>query len=237
MWTGVLASPHSLGANVCWSWPCREREQRRATGFDVAEDAPRTGGSYDTGDPTTTNLYVGNLAPSVDEHVLMVLFGKFGPIASVKVMWPREPEERARGYMTGFVAFMARRSAEDALAHLHGYILHDYELRLGWGKAVPLPHVPVWPPPQVQPVGVNPLVPASVAAVPPAPAAVAAPNTREVTVRVPISANRACLVDTLAAYVAVDGLAFEQAIMERERSNPVRLSCRFGLSLFLTPET
>jgi hypothetical protein len=42
-------------------------------------------------------------------------------------------------------------------------------------------------------------------------------------VRVPLSANRARLVDTLASYVALDGLAFEQAIIEKERSNPVRV--------------
>jgi len=198
----------------------REREQHRATGFDVVDEGPRSGGSYDNGDPTTTNLYVGNLAPSIDEHVLMVLFGKFGPIASVKVMWPREAEERARGHMTGFVAFMARRSAEDALMNLQGHMFHDYELRLGWGKAVPLPSAPVWPP-----IGAAPFAPAPalVAGIPAAPAAVTALNTCEVTVRVPLSANRACLVDTLASYVAVDGLAFEQAIMERERANPVRL--------------
>jgi U2-associated protein SR140 len=106
---------------------CRERELRRSTGFDVAEeDVPRSGGSYDNGDPTTTNLYVGNLAPSVDEHTLMVLFGKYGPVASVKIMWPRELEERSRGHMphTGFVAFMARQAAEDALQHLQGHLLH-----------------------------------------------------------------------------------------------------------------
>lgn len=195
---------------------CSERELRRSTGFDVAEEVPRSGGSYDTGDPSTTNLYVGNLAPSVEEHTLMVLFGKYGPVASVKIMWPRETEERPRGHThTGFVAFMARQSAEDALQHLQGHLLHDHELRLGWGKAVPLPPVPVWPP-----AAGPPLVLAPGQAAPPPP--VAPIHTREVAVRVPLSASRACLVDTLAAYVAVDGLAFEQAVMEREQSNPVR---------------
>ena len=35
-------------------------------------------GSYDDGDPTTTNLYVGNLAPDVDEAILKKEFGRFG---------------------------------------------------------------------------------------------------------------------------------------------------------------
>jgi len=103
-------------------------------------------GSYDAGDGTTTNLFVSGLAPSVDERLLQQLFGRFGAIASVKVMRPRSEEElRTRGRQTGFVAFMARRAAEQALQQLHGFMLHDCEMRLGWGKAVPLPAAPVWP--------------------------------------------------------------------------------------------
>lgn len=33
-------------------------------------------GSHDDGDPTTTNLYLGNIAPSVDEALLMREFGR-----------------------------------------------------------------------------------------------------------------------------------------------------------------
>lgn len=43
----------------------------------------------DDGDPETTNLYVGNLAPTVTEELLQEVFGKFGEIYSVKIMWPR----------------------------------------------------------------------------------------------------------------------------------------------------
>ena len=49
---------------------------------------------------------MGNLAPDVDEEVLKREFGRFGPIASVKVMWPRDEEQRRRGRNSGFVAFM-----------------------------------------------------------------------------------------------------------------------------------
>lgn len=129
---------------------CSERELRRergGSGFDVPPDQRAPQGSYDIGgDGTTTNLFVSGLAASVDEHALKLLFGRYGPIASVKVMWPRQDEEaRSRGRLSGFVAFMTRRSAEQALEHLNGCMLHDCELRLGWGKAVPLPATPVWP--------------------------------------------------------------------------------------------
>lgn len=47
-------------------------------------------------------------------------FGRFGPLASVKIMWPRTDEERARERNCGFVAFMNRRDAERALKNLNG---------------------------------------------------------------------------------------------------------------------
>ena len=73
-------------------------------------------GSFDTGDPLTTNLYLGNLSPMITEDLLCREFGVFGPIASVKIMWPRTDEERDRGRHCGFVSFMDRKSAEKALA-------------------------------------------------------------------------------------------------------------------------
>ncbi len=45
----------------------------------------------------------------------MMEFGRFGPIGSVKVMWPRTDEEKARGRNCGFVSFMHRSFAEPAL--------------------------------------------------------------------------------------------------------------------------
>jgi len=61
-------------------------------------------------------------------------------------MWPRDDEQRRRGRNTGFVAFMRREDAEQARDALDGVMLRDLQLSLGWGKAVPLPAVPVWPP-------------------------------------------------------------------------------------------
>lgn len=39
----------------------------------------------------------------------MEVFGKYGPLASIKIMWPRTDEEKARGKNCGFVAFMNRK--------------------------------------------------------------------------------------------------------------------------------
>lgn len=77
----------------------------------------------------------------------MEVFGKFGPLASVKVMWPRTEEEKARNRLSGFVAFMSRRDGERALKHLTGKEILGSEIKLGWGKAVPIPAYPVYIPP------------------------------------------------------------------------------------------
>jgi U2-associated protein SR140 len=75
-------------------------------------------GSFDDGNPHTTNIYVGNLAPTVTEEALCELFGRYGDINSAKVMWPRTEEERAKKRNCGFVSFMRRRDAEDAKVSL-----------------------------------------------------------------------------------------------------------------------
>lgn len=73
----------------------------------------------------------------MNEEMLCQEFGRFGPLASVKIMWPRTDEERARERNCGFVAFMNRRDAERALKNLNGknvFITHLYnsDISLVW---------------------------------------------------------------------------------------------------------
>ena len=77
-------------------------------------------GSHDIGDPNTTNLYLGNLSPRLTEQQLLELFGKYGPLASIKIMWPRTEDEKARGRNCGFVAYMSRKDGERAINDLLG---------------------------------------------------------------------------------------------------------------------
>lgn len=56
---------------------CRESQDMRNRPAPVY-------GSYDDGDPTTTNLYVGNLAPDVTEAILEKEFGRFGKLGGVR---------------------------------------------------------------------------------------------------------------------------------------------------------
>lgn len=99
-------------------------------------------GSHDDGNPNTTNLYVGNINPTITETGLCQEFGKFGPIASVKIMWPRTQEEKDKGNNCGFVSFMTRQDASDAIKGLDGKDVEGFIMRVGWGKAVPLPAQP-----------------------------------------------------------------------------------------------
>ncbi|KAJ7563699.1 hypothetical protein O6H91_03G121900 [Diphasiastrum complanatum] len=227
----------------------QDREQRQREGKPrIADLAPtrfdempeefdangRLIGSFDDGDPQTTNLYVGNLSPQVDENFLLRTFGRFGPIASVKIMWPRTEEERRRQRNCGFVAFMNRVEAQAAKDEMQGVIVYEYELRIGWGKAVALPAqaLPAPPPGQmaVRPKegGTTANVAWSGPGAPPAAAVtgqiaelVITPNIPDIQVIPPEDEHTCHVIDTMAMYVLDDGCAFEQAIMERGRGNPL----------------
>ena len=114
----------------------------QAFGGSMGDDMADVGG-----DPTTTNLYLGNLSPRLSEPVLTEMFGRFGPLASVKIMYPRTEDEKLRGKHCGFVAYMSRVDGERALAALGGKQIEGFEMRMGWGKPVPIPLNPVYVPP------------------------------------------------------------------------------------------
>lgn len=113
------------------------------------EVQPPTYGSMDNGDPTTTNIYLGNLSPKITEQQLMEIFGRYGPLASIKIMWPRSEEEKQRGRNCGFVAYMSRLDAERALRCLNGRDVMGYEMKLGWGKSVSILTYPIYIPPSL----------------------------------------------------------------------------------------
>ncbi|KAH7108043.1 hypothetical protein BKA62DRAFT_630129 [Auriculariales sp. MPI-PUGE-AT-0066] len=102
-------------------------------------------GSRDRGDPETSNLFVANLPLHITEPVLGAFFSRHGPVGSVKIMWPRAADgvERRQNAgkgagLSGFVSFMKRKDAEDALREFDGFDWGGSVLRVGWSKAVPL---------------------------------------------------------------------------------------------------
>ncbi|KAJ2577603.1 hypothetical protein GGH95_003504, partial [Coemansia sp. RSA 1836] len=131
----------------------RHKAQRRdRMGRGAKEDTPsdeqafRPSGAMtsDGDDGITTNLHVSNLHPKVDEQALCLAFAKYGPIASLKIMWPRTPEEHARQRNNGFVSYMDRECAVRAMRAMDGEKFHGYELRVVWGMRVPIPPRPVF---------------------------------------------------------------------------------------------
>lgn len=112
-------------------------------------------GSKDRGDPETTNVFVANLPPHVTEQSLGHFFARIGPVASVKIMWPRSDASQGPGNdmasrrnktsgLSGFVSFMKRKDAEEALRELDGFDWGGSVLRVGWSKAVPVGARPMY---------------------------------------------------------------------------------------------
>lgn len=121
----------------------------------AAEDLGRGfgGGSHDNGDPLTTNLHVGNLPANVTTNSIGLHFAQFGPVASVKIMWPRDAVggfgmasnvAATRGGLNGFIAFMRRADAAKAMEQCDGKEWGGSVLTLGWGKAMALPPRPAF---------------------------------------------------------------------------------------------
>ena len=194
----------------------QERERARRDGRDI--DASDLGRSRGDADGTTTNLFVGNLPRDVDEDVVKKAFAVYGPIGSVKIFWPRENEDvRLRTQLSGFVAFMTRSSAERAKEEMDGAMLGSHDLRVSWGKAVPLPAKAIWPlatEEEIRPgegnfsaaqrlrSSMRPVIgdPARLE-----PQASTSPGALDVIVRYPEDHRITALIDILARYVAEDG--------------------------------
>lgn len=218
-------------------------EEERKTRFEPELDlmsASQGIGMYDlTTDETSTNIYISSINPKMTEKQLMELFGRFGPLASVKVMWPRTDEEKSRGRNCAFVAFMNRKDGERALKHLKGKDIMGFEMKLGWGKPVPIPPHPIYippalaeltqpPPPSGLPFnaqpkqsrrdskGYNNLGP---------------PKNREemektlskavVKVVIPTERNLLFVIHRMVEFVVREGPMFEAMIMNREINNPL----------------
>lgn len=200
-------------------------------------------GSHDTGDPNTTNIYLGNINPKLSESQLCEIFGRYGPLASVKIMWPRTDEERTRNRNCGFVAFMCRKDGERALKAINGRSVMDYEMRLGWGKAVPIPPNPIYIPPILRELTLPP-PPSGL----PFNAQVVDPSDKElfdrygdpqrlfredkdafdkllsrsvVKVVMPLEKNVLCLIHRVVEFVVREGFLFEALVMNREANNPL----------------
>jgi nucleolysin TIA-1/TIAR len=76
-------------------------------------------------DPTNTNVYVGNLSPSITDAEIRRQFAAFGPIVELKI-------QRKGGF--GFVRFKSHDDAVHAILTMNGKVLGDKTLKCSWGR-------------------------------------------------------------------------------------------------------
>ncbi|KAL4220667.1 U2 snRNP-associated SURP domain-containing protein [Mactra antiquata] len=216
-------------------FPEEERKSRFEPDSELLQ-ASQGLGMYDlTTDETSTNIYISSINPKMTEKQLMELFGRFGPLASVKIMWPRTDEEKSRGRNCGFVAFMNRKDGERALKHLKGREISGFEMKLGWGKPVPIPPHPIYipsalaeltqpPPPSGLPFNAQPKSrrDGRSSSIPKNQADMEKTLSKAVVkVVIPTERNLLCVIHRMVEFVVREGPMFEAMIMNREINNPL----------------
>ena len=145
-----------------------------------------------------------------------------GDLYSVKIMWPRTPEERVRNRHTGFVCFMNRQDAEDAMdaCNEQDPFRVGRQLMLRWGKNVRKSDGGV----PITYRGTGGLVSPHIENNDVAAAALRAelhPTSERnaIHVIVPRNRDRANLISTVASFVAKDGTQFEQMLLQHGAQN------------------
>lgn len=83
-------------------------------------------GSQTESDPNNTTIFVGGLDPNVTDDVLRQVFTPYGELCHVKI---------PIGKRCGFVQFVSRTCAEEALLMLQGTQLGAQNIRLSWGRS------------------------------------------------------------------------------------------------------
>nr|XP_043609578.1 polyadenylate-binding protein RBP45 [Erigeron canadensis] len=85
-----------------------------------------TQGTQNEEDPTNTTVFVGGLDPNVSDDHLKQIFSQYGQLVHVKI---------PVGKRCGFVQFVDRSCAEEALRMLQGTQIGGQTVRLSWGRS------------------------------------------------------------------------------------------------------
>lgn len=100
----------------------------------MKKEIPEANTACDDDNSSMSNIFVNNLPPKMTEETLYKLFCKYGRIQSMKVMWPRTEEERARNHNNGFISFVRHIDALEALRCVSGTYVDGCKLTIMWGK-------------------------------------------------------------------------------------------------------
>ncbi|KAJ1559384.1 hypothetical protein HK405_010840, partial [Cladochytrium tenue] len=94
------------------------------------------------------HIFVGDLAPEVNDQLLANAFGRFASLSEARVMWD-SVSRKSRGY--GFVSFRDKNDADQAILTMNGQWLGSRQIRINWAnhKAQSSGVVPAATPPAV----------------------------------------------------------------------------------------
>ncbi|XP_076436961.1 cytotoxic granule associated RNA binding protein TIA1-like isoform X2 [Babylonia areolata] len=85
------------------------------------------------------HIFVGDLSPEIEQSQLREAFNGFGEVSDCKII--RDPTtQKSKGY--GFVSFVNRADAENAIANMNGQWLGTRPIRTNWATRKPLAPVP-----------------------------------------------------------------------------------------------
>ncbi|KAF2534991.1 hypothetical protein F2Q68_00018875 [Brassica cretica] len=177
----------------------RQGDNSPSSRFDeLPDEFDPTGklGSFDDGDPQTKSLYGWESVPKETD------------------------EEKRRQRNCGFVSFMHRPDGQAAKDEMQGIIMYEYELKIGWGKAVSLPSQALPAPPPGH-MAIRRLQLDFFWSIGSTNNCSNSKFGIGYPVVTPEDEHLRHVIDTLALYVLDGECAFEQAIMERGRGNPL----------------
>ena len=85
------------------------------------------------GEDTTRQhrVFVGGLSAEVNDYILAKAFRAFGTMSDARVMWDKRS---GKSYGYGFVAFVNKTDAEQAIATMNGEWLGSRKIRVNWAK-------------------------------------------------------------------------------------------------------
>lgn len=104
----------------------RELKVNWATSPNAAGSKPDTSKHY--------HIFVGDLSPEIETSTLREAFSPFGEISDCRVV--RDPQTlKSKGY--GFVSFVKKQDAENAIGHMNGQYLGSRAIRTNWATRKP----------------------------------------------------------------------------------------------------
>ncbi|KAI0067397.1 RNA-binding domain-containing protein [Artomyces pyxidatus] len=83
-------------------------------------------------------LYVGNLHPTVDEHILIQVFSKYGKLAHLDFLFHKSGPMKGKPRGFAFIEYSDQTDAEKALASANGKLLRGRRLVVTFAHQAPL---------------------------------------------------------------------------------------------------